>query len=60
MLVSLERNMRGFFYTREFHKSEDFLTAMKFNIENDNNEIEWAKLFDEFGEPMSTYNRGDL
>ncbi len=56
--VSIERSMRGFFYTRDWNRLEGFWKAMQYNIDNENDEIEWANLLNENGVEVARYNRG--
>lgn len=61
MYISLERNFRGFNYTRDWNRVESFWKGMKANIEKDNDEICWAKLFNkETGDEVALYRRGQI
>ena len=56
--VSIERNMRGFNYQRDWRTEKGFWKAMEHNIKKENDEIEWSKLFDNYGTLIAEYNRG--
>jgi len=58
--VSVEKNMRGFIYKREWARDIGFWRAMKFNIEKENDEIEWALLIDDMGVVQAKYRRGTI
>jgi len=57
--LSIERNMRGFSYTREFNTEDGYKKAMIFQRDNENDEVEWSKLIDtETGTQVTEYRRG--
>jgi len=57
--LSIERNFRGFTYTREFNTEAGFTRAMVFQRDNENDEVEWAKLINmETGANTTEYSRG--
>ena len=57
--LSIERNFRGFTYTRQYNTEYDFKKTMIFQRDNEGNEVEWSKLFDtETGEKVTEYYRG--
>jgi len=57
--LSLERNMRGFSYIREFDKESSFWKAMVYQRDSENDEVEWSVLTDtETGKQITEYRRG--
>jgi hypothetical protein len=57
--LSIQRNMRGFSYTKEFNTKEEYRNAMVFQRDNENNEVEWSKLINtETGKKEAVYYRG--
>ena len=56
--VSVERNMRGFTYQRDWNRVAGFWRAMEHQRDNENDEVNWAKCFDEHGEEVAYYRRG--
>lgn len=57
--TSIQRNMRGFNYQRDYRTLKDFWVDMSFQISHENDEIEWAKLFDaQSGDEVAHYRRG--
>ena len=57
--LSIERNFRGFTYTRMFDTERGYKKAMIYQRENERDEVEWSKLIDtETGEMVTEYKRG--
>lgn len=56
--VSVERNMRGFSYHRDWKSITEFWEAIIYQRDNENNEIEWARCFNEQGGEVAKYRRG--
>ena len=55
--TSIQRNFRGFNYKRDYQTKELFNDDMKQDHEG-NSEIEWAHLFDKYGDKVAEYKRG--
>ena len=56
--TSIQRNMRGFNYQHDWYSVNDFWEGMKHQRDNENDEVEWAKCFNEMGTEVAEYRRG--
>ena len=58
MITGIVRNFRGFSYRDDWSDVDAFWKAMIRQRDTENDEVNWAKCFDEHGTEVAEYRRG--